>query len=147
MISHVKDGVEIAKKYHLGKKIIDIIRQHHGTSLITYFYQKAKEMNKEKNVDEFEYRYPGPKPQTKEAALVLLADSVEAASKSLTDPSPARIKGLVKNVINNIYMDGQLDECELTFSDLKKVSEIFTKVLIGIFHKRIEYPEPQSQKL
>ncbi len=147
IISHVKDGVEIAKKYHLGKKIIDIIKQHHGTSLITYFYQKAKEMNKEKNVDEFEYRYPGPKPQTKEAALVLLADAVEAASKSLTDPSPARIKGLVKNVINNIYMDGQLDECELTFSDLKKVSEIFTKVLIGIFHKRVKYPEPQIQKL
>ncbi|OQY15305.1 MAG: hypothetical protein B6I32_07720, partial [Desulfobacterium sp. 4572_20] len=128
----------MAKQYRLGRKIIDIIEQHHGTSLITYFYQKAKEQGE--NVSETEFRYPGPKPQTKEAGLVMLADAVEAACRSLVDPNPARIEAMVQKVITNIFLDGQLDACELTLKDLHKIAERFTKILTGIFHQRIEYP-------
>ncbi|MDY7034221.1 MAG: HDIG domain-containing protein [Thermodesulfobacteriota bacterium] len=144
LLSHIKDGVEMAKANGLGQQIIDIIRQHHGTSLITFFYQKAK--NKENPelypVDEKDYRYPGPKPQTKEAGLVLLADAVEAASKTLPDPSPSRIQGMVQRIINNMFADGQLNECELTLKDLNEIAKSFNKILTGIFHHRIEYPEP-----
>ena len=143
IMSHVKDGVELAQKYRLGNAIIDIIKQHHGTSLITYFYHKAKEQNP--NVKEEDFRYPGPKPQTKEAGLVMLADAVEAASRSLVDPSPSRIKNTVQKVISNLFLDGQLDECELTLKDIHKIEEMFTKVLIGIFHPRIEYPEIKKE--
>jgi len=146
LISHVKDGVELAKQNKLGKEIIDIIQQHHGTSLISYFYQKAQGQiankgEKHSPIIEENFRYPGPKPQTKEAGLVLLADSVEAASKTLVDPTPARIQGMVQKIINNIFSDGQLDECELTLKDLHYIAKSFTKTLSGIFHSRIEYPE------
>ena len=139
IISHVKDGVELARHYRLGNKIIDIIKQHHGTRLVTYFYHKAKEHDS--NVKEEDFRYPGPKPQTKEAGLVMLADAVEAASRSLVEPSPARIHNTVQKVISDIFLDGQLDECELTLKDMHRIGEMFSKVLTGIFHPRIEYPE------
>ena len=147
LISHVKDGVELARQHRLGKEIIDIIQQHHGTSLISYFYQKAKEQSEKKGgksspVKEEDFRYPGHKPQTKEAGLVLVADEVEAASRTLGDPTPARIKGMVQKIINNVFSDGQLDECELTLKDLNQMAKSFTKTLSGIFHSRIEYPEP-----
>jgi putative nucleotidyltransferase with HDIG domain len=147
LISHVKDGMELAKRHKLGKEIIDIIQQHHGTSLISYFYQKAKDQRKKKEdrsspVKEEDFRYPGPRPQTKEAGLVLLADEVEAASRTLVDPTPARIQGMVQKIINNIFSDGQLGECELTLKDLNQIAKSFTKTLSGIFHSRIEYPEP-----
>jgi putative nucleotidyltransferase with HDIG domain len=147
LISHVKDGVELAKQHRLGKEIIDIIQQHQGTSLISYFYQKAKEQSEKKGgksspVKEEDFRYPGPKPQTKEAGLVLVADEVEAASRTLVDPTPARIKGMVHKIINNVFSDGQLDECELTLKDLNQIAKSFTNTLSGIFHSRIEYPEP-----
>jgi len=150
LISHVKDGVELAKRYRLGKEIIDIIRQHHGTSLITYFYEKAKDQGEKKGgkclpVEEADFRYPGPKPQTKEAGLVMLADVVEAASKSLIDPTPARIQGMVQKMINKIFSDGQLDECELTLKDLHEIAKSFNKTLSGIFHHRVEYPEPAAR--
>ena len=146
LISHVKDGVELAKQNKLGKEIIAIIQQHHGTSLISYFYQKAQGQIANKGerhspVIEENFRYPGPRPQTKEAGLVLLADSVEAASKTLVDPTPARIQGMVQKIINSIFSDGQLDECELTLKDLHYIAKSFTKTLSGIFHSRIEYPE------
>ena len=141
LISHAKDGVEMARKHRLGKAIIDIIQQHHGTSLITYFYEKAKHLKGEDAVNMEDFRYPGPKPQTKEAGLVLLADSVEAASRTLENPTPARIKGLVQKIINNIFLDGQLDECELTLKDLHEIARSFNKILNGIHHHRIEYPE------
>jgi len=141
LISHVKDGVEMAKKYRLGRDIIDIIRQHHGTSLITFFYEKAKKLKGDNAINESDFRYPGPRPQTKEAGLVLLADSVEAASRTLDNPTPARIKGLVQNIINKIFMDGQLNECELTLKDLNEIANSFNKILTGIYHHRIEYPE------
>ena len=150
LISHVKDGVELAKKYKLGKEIIDIIQQHHGTSLISYFYQKAKEQiakkgGKATEIKEENFRYPGQKPQTKEAGLVMLADMVEAASRSLVDPNPARIQGIVQKIINKVFSDGQLDECELTLKDLHEIAKSFNKTLSGIFHQRVEYPEVISK--
>ncbi len=141
LIAHVKDGVEIARNYKLGKAIIDIIQQHHGTSLITYFYEKAKQLKGEDAVNMEHFRHPGPKPQTKEAGIVLLADAVEAASRSLENPTPARLKGLVQKIINKIFLDGQLDECELTLKDLHEIAKSFNKILNGIHHHRIEYPE------
>jgi putative nucleotidyltransferase with HDIG domain len=144
LISHVKEGVELAKAHRLGQPIIDIIRQSHGTGLITYFYQKARNLAAQegKTVDEREFRYPGPKPQTREAGLVLLADHVEAASRTLSDPTPARIQGMVQKIINNIFIDGQLDECELTLKNLHEIAKSFNQILVGIYHQRIDYPEP-----
>jgi putative nucleotidyltransferase with HDIG domain len=146
LISHVKDGLELAKKHKLGGEITDIIQQHHGTSLISFFFQKAKERMIKKGakssvVEEKDFRYPGPKPQTKEAGLVMLADMVEAASRSLIDPTPARIQGTVQKIINKAFSDGQLDECELTLKDLHEIARSFNKTLSGIFHQRVEYPE------
>ena len=147
LVSHVKDGIELAKGGKLGKKIIDIIRQHHGTRLINYFYQKAKEQENPgvQEVDERDFRYLGPKPQTKEAGLVMLADAVEAASRTLDDPTPARIKGLVQKIINDIFIDGQLDECELTLKDLNEIAKSFNIILNAVHHHRIEYPESQVE--
>jgi len=150
LTSHVKDGVELATKHKLGREIIDIIRQHHGTSLITYFYEKAKEQAERKGdkalrVKEEDFRYPGPKPQTKEAGLVMLADAVEAASKTLVDPTGARIQGMVQKMINKVFFDGQLDECELTLKDLHEIAKSFNKTLSGIFHHRVDYPEPVTK--
>jgi hypothetical protein len=149
LISHVKDGVEMARENHLGERIGHIIQQHHGTSLISYFYQKAKEKENPEmeSINENDFRYPGPKPQTKEAGIVLLADSVEAASRSLTDPTPSRIKSLVQRITNNIFLDGQLEECELTLKDLQKIQESFDRILTAIFHQRIDYPISTSSEL
>jgi putative nucleotidyltransferase with HDIG domain len=142
LISHIKDGVELASEHRLGERITNIIRQHHGTSLITYFYQKAKEKeNQEMDpIEEKDFRYPGPKPQTKEAGIVMLADAVEAASRTLTDPTASRLRGLVQQIIRNIFLDGQLEECELTLKDLQKIEESFSRILTAIFHQRIDYP-------
>ena len=147
--SHVKDGVELAQEYHLGERISHIIQQHHGTNL-SYFYQKAKEKENPdmESLNEEDFRYPGPKPQTKEAGIVMLADAVEAASRSLSDPTPARIKSLIQRIVNNIFLDGQLEECELTLKDLQKIEESFIRILTAIFHQRIDYPvsTPESPK-
>ena len=144
LIAHIKDGVEVARENKLGQDIIDTIRQHHGTSLIRYFYEKAKQLKGEDTVNIDDFRYPGPKPQTREAGLVMLADVVEAASRTLEDPTPSRIQGLVQNLINNIFSDGQLDECELTLKDLHKIARSFNKLLNGIHHHRIEYTEKRA---
>jgi putative nucleotidyltransferase with HDIG domain len=144
LISHLKEGAELAREHRLGLPIIDIIRQSHGTGLISFFYQKAKTLAAQegKTVDERDFRYPGPKPQTREAGLVLLADCVEAASRTLADPTPARIQGMVQKIINNIFIDGQLDECELTLKNLHEIAKSFNRILAGIYHHRIDYPEP-----
>jgi len=141
LIAHVKDGVTIARENKLGKVIIDVIRQSHGTSLIKYFYIKACKQNPENNINMDDYRYPGPRPQTREAGLVMLADVVEAASRTLENPTPSRIQGLVQTLINNIFSDGQLDHCELTLKDLHAIAKNFISILTGIHHHRIEYPE------
>ncbi|MDD2388841.1 MAG: HDIG domain-containing protein [Desulfobacterales bacterium] len=141
LISHVKDGVEIAKKYKLGQSITDAIKQHHGNSLISFFYEKAKQLKGKEAVNIDNYRYPGPRPQTREAGLVMLADVVEAASRTLENPTPARIQGLVQKLINKIFSDGQLDDCELTLKDLHLIAKSFHTILNGIHHHRIEYTE------
>jgi putative nucleotidyltransferase with HDIG domain len=144
LIAHVKDGVEIARENKLGLVIIDTIRQHHGSSLIKYFFEKARQRRGEDAVNIGDFRYPGPKPQTREAGLVMLADVVEAASRTLENPTPSRIQGLVQNLINHIFSDGQLDECELTLKDLHKIARSFNQILNGIHHHRIEYTEKRA---
>ncbi len=144
LIAHVKKGVELAEKHKLGREISDIIRQHHGTRVIRYFYQKAIDLGEQ--VQEADYSYPGPRPQTREAAILMLADAVEASSKTLTDPTPARIKTHIDNIVKGIFAEGQLDESELTFKDLHKLSEYFLRILTGIFHHRIAYPAATGGK-
>ncbi len=143
IISHVKEGCELAQEAKLGQPIINIIREHHGTSLVSYFYDKAKKNKDEslRSLTENDFRYPGPKPQTREAGLVMLGDVIEASSRTLTNPTPARIRSLVRERIEKVYMDGQLDDCELTLKDLNTIAETFTRILTGIFHHRIDYPE------
>ena len=139
LISHAKKGVELAQQHKLGDEIMDIIRQHHGTNVIRYFYEKAKDLGE--NPKEEDYRYPGPRPQTKEAAIIMLADAVEASSRVLTDPLPGRIQSHIDKIMRNIFAEGQLDESALTFKDLHKLSETFMRIITGVFHHRIEYPE------
>ncbi|BBO87833.1 HD family phosphohydrolase [Desulfosarcina ovata] len=144
LIAHVKNGVEIAREHKLGQVIIDTIQQHHGTSLISYFFEKAKSVKGEDGVNIDDFRYPGPRPQTREAGLVMLADVVEAASRTLDNPTPSRIQGLVQNLINKIFSDGQLDHCELTLKDLHLIARSFNKILNGIHHHRIEYQDSSA---
>ncbi len=145
LIGHVKKGVELAKKHKLGNEIIEGIIQHHGTSLIKYFYQKSlnsgNDMVKEEN-----FRYPGPKPQTREAGIVMLSDVVEAAVRALERPTPARIQGRVKELVNDIFADGQLEECELTLKDLHQIAKSFNNILTSIYHSRIEYSDKSQEK-
>jgi len=141
--SHVKEGIELAKKNKLPKDIIDIITQHHGTGLITYFFHRALKENGSSvdKIAEENYRYSGPKPQTKEAGIILLADSLEAATRTLTNPTPSRIKSLVKEIIQKNLENGQLEECDLTLKDLDKIGDSFSRILTGMFHSRVEYPD------
>jgi putative nucleotidyltransferase with HDIG domain len=143
IITHVKDGYELANKARLGRKIMNIIREHHGTSLVSYFYEKSKKDRDPsiRSLPERDFRYPGPKPQSREAGLVLLGDVIEASSRTLSNPTPSRIKNLVRDRIERVFMDGQLDECELTLRDLNKIADSFNRILNGIFHHRIDYPE------
>ncbi|ACV63821.1 7TM receptor with intracellular metal dependent phosphohydrolase [Desulfofarcimen acetoxidans DSM 771] len=145
LTSHVKDGVELARENKLPKGIVDIIEQHHGTTLITYFYNKALENDKTESVNEEDYRYESKKPQTKEAAIVMLSDSVEAAVRALQNRTPGKIEGLVRKIIKDKLMDGQLDECDLTLKDLDIIANAFSRVLSGIFHTRIEYPDMSKE--
>ncbi|HOV79712.1 MAG TPA: HDIG domain-containing protein [Bacillota bacterium] len=145
LTSHVKDGVEMAREHKLPQGLIDIIEQHHGSSLVSYFYHKALEGGRTETVTEEEYRYEGPKPQTREAAIVMLADSVEAAVRSLQNRTPGRVEGLVRKIIKEKLNDGQLDECDLTFKDLDIIANSFVKVLSGILHSRVEYPDMSQE--
>ncbi len=150
--NHVSDGVEIANKYGLPEVIIDGIREHHGTSLITFFYNKElerrkketiskkKEEFKEIKIDEEAFRYPGPKPQTKETALLMLADSVEAAAKSLTEMNETVFKNLIDKIFKKIIEDGQLNESDISFKDIQIISESFYETLVNFYHSRISYP-------
>lgn len=140
--SHVKDGMQMAKEAGLPDRILDIIPQHHGTRLMTYFYQKAKESAENGNggLVEADFRYPGPKPQSKEAAIIMMADAVEAASKTLSDPIPSQIQKMIGRLVDEIVADHQLDECDITLRDIQLVKESFFKILAGIFHHRVDYP-------
>jgi len=145
ILNHIKEGVELAQKYKLNPKIIDFIPQHHGTGLLYYFYQKALEEAKEgENIREENFRYPGPKPQSKEAAVLMLADSVEGATRALDEHTPSKIDEVVRRIINNKFIDGQLDECDLTLKDIEMISTTFTRVLSAMYHGRVKYPEKKN---
>lgn len=137
--AHVKEGIELGKKYKLPQKILDFIPMHHGTSLMNFFFHKAKEANPDVSGDDF--RYEGPKPNTKETAILMLADSVEAAVKSIKDINPIKIDTMVRNIVKDKLYDGQLDESELTMKEIEIIIKSFVKILQGIYHTRIEYPE------
>jgi hypothetical protein len=142
VVSHVKEGIELALEHRLPPAIVDLIPQHHGTRLVTYFYEKAKESQDPdlSEVKEEDYRYPGPKPQTREAAILMLADAVEAAARTLNDPTPARIQGLVQRLANSIFIEGELSECDLTLKDLHQIAKAFVRVLTASHHHRVDYP-------
>ena len=139
--SHIKDGIEIAKEYRLPKIALDVIAQHHGTSLVQYFYNQFTDQFDPSTALEQQFRYSGPKPRTKEAAIVMLADSAEAASRCLDKPTPGKIEMLVNRVVADRLRDGQLDESELTFKEVSKITASFARALAGTMHARIEYPE------
>jgi putative nucleotidyltransferase with HDIG domain len=147
IISHSKDGVEAAKELGLPQRVIDIAAQHHGTSLVEYFYHEAQEEYGENGeaIEEGAFRYPGPKPTFKEAGIILLADAIEAASRTLDDPSPARIENLVETITNKKLMDKQLDDSKLTLTDLERIKESFIRVLMAMFHSRIKYPTTENE--
>jgi membrane-associated HD superfamily phosphohydrolase len=139
--------MEMARQYKLPKQVADVIPQHHGTRLVGFFFHKALKDQEAKPdavpADEALYRYPGPKPQTREAALVMIADAVEASSRAMQDPTPAKLQALVQKIINSIFADGQLDECDLTLRDLNEIARAFYRTLGGIYHTRPDYP-PQA---
>nr|WP_238457266.1 HD family phosphohydrolase [Litchfieldia salsa] len=146
IISHATDGAEYLRKHKMPKEFIDIAEQHHGTTLLKFFYFKAKE-NSEHEIAESEYRYPGPKAQTKESAIIGIADSVEAAVRSLPNPTPAKIKSLVTSIISDRLQDGQFNECDITLKELDIVAKSLCETLHGFFHSRIEYPDSTGQKV
>jgi cyclic-di-AMP phosphodiesterase PgpH len=145
ILAHVSDGVVILKKHRMPKEIVDIAEQHHGTTLLKYFYHKALEQTG--YVSEEEFRYPGPKPQTKEAAIISIADSVEAAVRSLSNPSQEKIEKIVRSIIAERLQDNQLNECDITLRELEMVARSLCETLNGVFHSRIEYPEIRKEKV
>jgi putative nucleotidyltransferase with HDIG domain len=148
IIAHVKDGADLARQHNLPNTIIDFIQQHHGTTLVEYFYRRANEQQEADpgggKVDEGSFRYPGPKPQTREAAVLMLADTVESAARSLVDPAPARIESLVEELAMRKLLDGQFDECNLTLRELRTIQDSLIKSLTAVYHGRIKYPGQQS---
>jgi hypothetical protein len=147
--SHVKKGLDLADQADLPDVIMDFIAEHHGTTLMTYFYHKARELNSEngdENVPEEEYRYPGPRPHSKETAILMIADSVEAASRTLEEPKPSRIRNLVKKLINDKFQSGQLADSELTMSDLSIMEDAFTQRVLSAFHTRVDYPQKEDDE-
>jgi putative nucleotidyltransferase with HDIG domain len=142
LVGHVKDGAEMARAKGLPKEVVDIVEQHHGTSLMSFFYHKAME-NRGPNspeINEGDFRYPGPKPSSKEAGLVMLADICEAATRSLTEPTPAKIQELIRTLLNRTFNDGQLDSSDLILKDVTETMKVFANILVGIYHHRIAYP-------
>lgn len=148
IISHVKDGIELARKYNLPKVIQDIIGEHHGTTLVKYFYYTMKNNSENpEEVKEENYRYPGPIPNSKEAGIIMLADSVEAAVRSIKEPSEDKIKEMINNIISDKLSCGQLNDCNLTIKDIEKIKKCFLTALNGIYHHRIEYPKEKIKSL
>lgn len=144
IINHVKRGQELARSYNLPEEIIDFIPMHHGTSVITYFYEKAKAAAEDGKVDINKFRYPGPKPNSKETAIVMLADSCESAVKSIAEPDQEKVENMISNLIQARIDDGQLDESNLTFKDLVAIKEVFASILISQHYRRIKYPNQEE---
>jgi putative nucleotidyltransferase with HDIG domain len=140
--AHVKDGIRMAREARLPEQIVDIIPQHHGTRLMSYFYDKARKASDPAlgEVRESDFRYPGPKPQSREAAIFMLADGVEAAARTIHTPAPDNLREMIKQIAGAIVLDGQLDECELTFAELDQIEEAFLRTLIAMYHHRVDYP-------
>ncbi len=147
IIAHIKDGADLARRHHLPQTIIDFIEQHHGTTLVEYFYRRAekeRQANPDAVVEEGAFRYPGPKPQTKEAAVLMLSDAVESASRTLEDPTPARIEGLVEDIVMKRLMDDQFDECPINLHEIRVVQHSLVKSLIAVYHGRVKYPSQKT---
>jgi putative nucleotidyltransferase with HDIG domain len=144
IVGHVKDGVELAREYNLPTSIIPFIQQHHGTTIVEYFYRRACTQQEQRDpstaVSETQYRYPGPRPRTREVAILMIADAVESATRALDDPTPAQIERLVGDLAMRRLLDGQFDECDITMKDLDRVKRALIKTLAGIYHGRIAYP-------
>lgn len=147
IIGHVKDGSEMAEQFGLPRKLIDFIEQHHGTTLVEYFFREAANRADEDHrtdADESTFRYPGPKPQTRETGVMMLSDAVESASRTLSEPTPARIQSLVQEITLKRLLDGQFDECNLTMSELRVIQSSLVKSLLAVHHGRIKYPDQQT---
>ena len=148
IMAHVKEGVELARQYNLPQPIIDLIAEHHGTTLVEYFYKRAAERSQSDpnggGPDEQTYRYPGPKPSTRESAVMMLADAAESASRTLSEPTPARIASLVHELAQKRLNDGQFDECGLTLEELKTVEKSLVKSLTAVYHGRVKYPDQRT---
>ena len=143
---HVREGIALAKDHYLPQEIIDFIPMHHGTMLMTYFYEKAKKLYGDEKVNIEEYRYPGPKPNTKETVIVMLADGCESAVRSIQEPDTLKIRNLIEGILQNRVESDQLDESPITFSDLHKIEKAFLNILIGQYHKRIRYPKQDEME-
>ena len=146
LTEHTRDGIELAKRQHLPEQIVDLIAQHHGNTAVMYFYVKAVNEKGAENTNIDDFRYDGPKPQTDEAAILMLADTIEAAVRSIQEPTRDKIAELIKKLVRAKMDDGQLDECTLTFRDIDKICHAFETVLQGVFHERIEYPEIKAKR-
>ena len=144
LINHVKDGAALAREHHLPELIVDAIFMHHGSGMIMYFYDKACKAAGDAWVDPAEFRYPGPRPNTREMGILHLADKVEAATRALDRPTPEKVREVIQNVINLAMSDGQFEECPLTLKDVYTIANAFEEVLMGIYHHRIEYPDGKS---
>ncbi|MFN9368638.1 MAG: HD family phosphohydrolase [Planctomycetia bacterium] len=148
IVAHVKEGVELTRQYNLPQPIIDLVAEHHGTTLVEYFYRRATERSQADphaaEVDEHTYRYPGPKPSTRESAVLMLSDAVESASRTLTEPTPARIAGLVHDLAMKRLLDGQFDDCGLTLEELAVVEQSLVKSLTAVYHGRVKYPDQRT---
>jgi putative nucleotidyltransferase with HDIG domain len=148
IIAHVKDGADLARQNKIPEPIVDFIQQHHGTTLVEYFYRQASESKKADpngaEIDESSFRYPGPKPQTKEAGILMLADAVESASRALVEPTPARIESLVEDISRKRLLDGQFDECDLSLEEVRKISDSLVKSLTAVYHGRVKYPDQET---
>jgi putative nucleotidyltransferase with HDIG domain len=148
IIAHVKDGADLARAHHLPRSIIDFIEQHHGTTLVEYFYEQATRQQQDdpdkEDVQESSFRYPGPKPQSPEAGVLMLADAVESASRTLVDPTPARIENLVHGIAMKRLLDDQFDECGITLKQLSTIEDSLIKSLTAVYHGRIKYPDQQT---
>jgi putative nucleotidyltransferase with HDIG domain len=145
IISHVKDGIEMARQHRLPRRIVDMIEQHHGTTVIEYFYHRATQQSTEENrLEESDFRYPGPRPQSIETAILMLSDAIEGASRTLREPTPARIESIVNEIAKKRMDDGQFDDCPITLQQIYTIQESLTKSLNAMFHARVKYPEQQT---
>jgi hypothetical protein len=145
IIAHVKNGIKLAEKYRMPREIINFIPMHHGNTLVSYFFEKARtEEGTEESIHDYIYRYPGPKPKSKETGIVMLADAVEAATRAIEDPTPAKLETQIDEIIKSRFIEGELDDCDLTLKDLIKIKHSFLKTLVGIHHHRIRYPDQEN---